>query len=62
MVQAAKALGRIDIGLCDGPIILNLLKEAAQEYRINPEDSAKLEAAIVRFRTPSRRKALLEKP
>jgi hypothetical protein len=45
MVQAAKALGLIDIRLCDGLIILNLLKEAAQEYGINPEDSAEFEAA-----------------
>ena len=62
LVQAAKALGLIDIGLCDGPIILNVLKEAVREDGIKPEDFAEFEAALVRFGLASRRKALLEKP
>ena len=62
VVQAAKALGLIDIGLCDGPIILKTLKAAAQEDGINPEDFAEFEAALVRFEMASQRKALLEKP
>jgi hypothetical protein len=49
MVQAAKALGLIDIRLCDGPIILQVLKAAAQEDGINPEDFSEFEAALVRF-------------
>jgi hypothetical protein len=61
MVQAAKALGLIDIGLCDGPIILKILKAAAQEDGIKPEDFAEFEAALVRFAMASQRKALLEK-
>ena len=62
MVQAAKALGLIDIGLCDGSIILKALKAAAQEDGIKPEDFAEFEAALVRFAMASRTKALLEKP
>ena len=61
MVQAAKALGLIDIGLCDGPIILNALKEAARDDGIQPEDFVEFEAALVRFGLVSRRKAFLEK-
>jgi hypothetical protein len=55
MVQATKALGLIDIGLCDGPIILKILKAAAQEDGIN---FAEFEAALVRFEMASQRKAL----
>jgi hypothetical protein len=61
-IQAAKALGLIDIGLCDGPIILNVLKEAARDDGIPPEDFVEFEAALIRFGLASRRKALLEKP
>jgi hypothetical protein len=62
MVQAAKALGLIDIGLCDGPIILKKLKEAAREDGMQPEDFPEFEAALVRFGLASGRKALPEKP
>jgi hypothetical protein len=62
MVQAAKALGLIDIGLCDGPFILKTLNAAAQEDGIKPEDFAEFEVALVRFEMGSQRKALLEKP
>ena len=58
----AKALGLIDISLCDGLIILNVLKEEAREDCIKPEDFPEFEAALVRFGLASRRKALLEKP
>jgi hypothetical protein len=62
MVKAAKALGLIDIGLCDGPIILKTLKAAAEEDGIKPGDFAEFEAALVRFELASQRNALLEKP
>jgi hypothetical protein len=62
MVQAAKALGLIDNGQCDGQSILNVLKEAAREDGIQPEDFVEFEAALVRFGLASGRKALLEKP
>lgn len=59
MVQAAKALGLIDIGLCDGQSILNVLEETAREHGIQLED---FEAALVRYGLASGRKALLQKP
>jgi hypothetical protein len=62
MVQAAKALGLINFGLCDGPIILKELKAAAQDDGIKQEDFAEFEAALVRFAMASQRKALLDKP
>jgi hypothetical protein len=57
MIQAAKALGLIDSGLCDGVTILNVLKEAAREDRIKPEDFVEFEAALVRFEMAAKRKA-----
>lgn len=57
VVQAAKASGLIDIGLCDGPTILNVLKEAALKDGIKPEEFADFEAALVRFGITLRRKA-----
>jgi hypothetical protein len=62
IVQAAKALGLIDIDLYDVPSILKVLKEAAREDGMKPEDFPEFEAALVRFGLASRRKALLEKP
>jgi hypothetical protein len=62
MVQAAKALGLIDIGLYDGPTILKILKAAAQEDGIKPDDFAEFEAALVRCAMASQRKALPDKP
>ena len=62
MVQAAKALDLIDIRLNDGPTILKILKAAAQEAGIKPDDFAEFEAALVRFAMASQRKALLDKP
>lgn len=62
IVQAAKALGLIDVGLRDGPIILNLLKEKAQEDGIKTEDFVEFEAALLRYGLASRRNALLENP
>lgn len=57
MIQAAKALGLIDTGLCDGPTILNVLKEAAREDGLQPEDFVEFEAALIRFEMAARRKA-----
>jgi hypothetical protein len=62
MVQAAKALGFIDIGLCDGTIILNVLNEAALKDGIKPEKFVEFEAALVRFGMASRRKGVLGTP
>jgi hypothetical protein len=62
IVQAAKVLGLIDVGLSDGQMILEILKAAAQEDGIKPEDFAEFEAALVRFQAVSQRKALPEKP
>lgn len=61
MVKAAKALGLIDIHLCDGPSILKALKEVAREDGIQMEDFPEFEAALLRFGTGSRRKAWVEK-
>lgn len=61
MVQTAKALGLIDIGLCDGQSILNVLKEVAREDGIWPERFPEFEPALVRYGLASGRKALLEK-
>jgi hypothetical protein len=55
-------LGLNDLGLCDGPINLKILKAAAQEDGIKPEDFGEFEAALVRFGMASQRNALLEKP
>lgn len=57
MIQAAKALGLIDIALCDGPTILNVLKEAAREDRIKLGDFVEFEAALIRFEMAAKRKA-----
>jgi hypothetical protein len=62
MIQAAKAFGLIDISLYDGASILNVLKEAAREDGIRPEDFVEFEAALIRFGLASSRKALLKKP
>lgn len=62
MVKAAKALGFIDIYLCDGLSILTVLEEVAREDGIQPADFPEFEAALVRYETASRKKALGERP
>jgi hypothetical protein len=57
MIQAAKTLGLIDTGLCDGATILNVLKEAAREDGIKAEDFVEFEAALIRFAMAAKRKA-----
>jgi hypothetical protein len=41
--------------------MMKILKAAAQEDGIKPEDFAEFEAALIRFEMASQRKALLEK-
>jgi hypothetical protein len=57
MVQAAKELGLIDISLYDGPSILKVLKEAAREDGIKPDDFPEFEADLARSGMALRRKA-----
>lgn len=62
LVKAAKALGLIDIDLCEPLQLLAALKEAAREDGLKVEDFPDFEAALIRYGIASRSKALPGKP
>jgi hypothetical protein len=61
-VQAAKALGLVDVNLCARIGILQVLKAVARADGIKSEDFPEFEAALVRFGTIMRKKRMPRSP